>query len=158
MSVLNTSENASGLWRTPSTPTGGTVSDEGLEAIVNGEKRPSGHVRQITLQDQVRHSGLWPTPRANNENNSLNDKVNNAEGKTGQLNADWVEALMLWPVGWTSMESLKELDWDFDGSRWEPDIPRVTSGQKDRAHRLKSIGNGQVSLCMAVAWLLLSEV
>lgn len=30
---------------------------------------------------------------------------------TGQLNPDWVEWLMGWPIGWTSMESITKLDW-----------------------------------------------
>jgi len=31
--------------------------------------------------------------------------------QTGQLNPDWVEWLMGWPIGWTSMEAITELDW-----------------------------------------------
>ena len=30
---------------------------------------------------------------------------------SGQLNPDWVEWLMGWPIGWTSMEAITELDW-----------------------------------------------
>ena len=32
-------------------------------------------------------------------------------GKIGQLNPDWVEWLMGWPIGWTSLEPMKELLW-----------------------------------------------
>lgn len=38
-----------------------------------------------------------------NETNSLNDTVNALEGKTGQLNAAWVEWLQGYPVGWTDI-------------------------------------------------------
>jgi len=31
--------------------------------------------------------------------------------KNGQLNPTWVEWLMGWPIGWTSMEPITELDW-----------------------------------------------
>ena len=62
---------------------------------------------------------------------------------------------MGWPVGWSSLEPLPALDWDYDWSRWEPDIPRVSTGVKNRKERLQAIGNGQVPLCMAVAWELL---
>jgi len=35
----------------------------------------------------------------------------NDKAPTGQLNPDWVEWLMGWPIGWTSMESITKLDW-----------------------------------------------
>ena len=37
--------------------------------------------------------------------------------KTMQLNPTWVEWLMGWPIGWTSMEPITELDW----RDWETD-------------------------------------
>ncbi len=33
------------------------------------------------------------------------------ETVTGHLNPDWVEWIMGWPVGWTSMDAITELDW-----------------------------------------------
>ena len=48
-----------------------------------------------------------------------------------------------------------------DGSRkwWqvEPNVGRVADGVAARVDRLKAIGNGQVPLCAAEAWRLLSE-
>jgi hypothetical protein len=69
---------------------------------------------------------MWPTPRAANPGSRPNGKggkileeeVKIAEGDRirgekvtgqevgGQLNPDWVEWLMNWPIGWTSMEPL----------------------------------------------------
>jgi hypothetical protein len=43
-----------------------------------------------------------------------------------------------------------------DGS-WEDAIPRVANGVSARVDRLKAIGNGQVPLCAATAWQLLSK-
>jgi hypothetical protein len=43
-----------------------------------------------------------------------------------------------------------------DGS-WEDAIPRVANGVAARVDRLKAIGNGQVPLCAATAWQLLSK-
>jgi len=37
-------------------------------------------------------------------------------------------------------------------------LPRVATGVKDRVARLKAIGNGQVALCAATAWKLLTEI
>ena len=39
----------------------------------------------------------------------------------------------------------------------EPDVGRVADGVASRVDRLKAIGNGQVPLCAATAWRLLSE-
>lgn len=78
----------------------------------------------------------------------------------GQLNPDWVEWLMGWPVGWTSLEPLAigaKWEWEYhmDHLSWwnrEPgDIPRISVGIPSRVSRLKAVGNGQVSLCAAAA-------
>jgi DNA (cytosine-5)-methyltransferase 1 len=46
-----------------------------------------------------------------------------------------------------------------DASWWksEPNVGRVANGMVARVDRLKSIGNGQVPLCLATAWRVLSE-
>jgi DNA (cytosine-5)-methyltransferase 1 len=45
------------------------------------------------------------------------------------------------------------------GEWWkaEPDVGRVADGVASRVDRLKAIGNGQVPLCAATAWRILSE-
>lgn len=49
---------------------GGIVSDKELEELANGNwKRPSGSLKQLRLQDQVRHPRLWPTPTVCGNNN-----------------------------------------------------------------------------------------
>ncbi len=57
---------------------------------------------------------MWPTPAAQDAKNSTlppsqinRDTVPGAimrEGQTGQLNPEWVEALMNFPIGWTDGE------------------------------------------------------
>ena len=83
----------------------------------------------------------------------------------GSLNPTWVEWLMGWPVGWTSLEPLNRENYD----DWllsvnfrtyhhtEPSIPRVATGIANRASRLKAIGNGQVPLSAWLAWTILFE-
>jgi DNA (cytosine-5)-methyltransferase 1 len=49
---------------------------------------------------------------------------------------------------------------DSDDNSWwesEPDVGRVANGVAARVDRLKAIGNGQVPLCAATAWLILTE-
>jgi DNA (cytosine-5)-methyltransferase 1 len=47
----------------------------------------------------------------------------------------------------------------FNKDNWktEPDVVRMVNGVADTVDRLKAIGNGQVPLCAATAWELLSE-
>lgn len=77
----------------------------------------------------------------------------------GQLNPDWVEWLMSWPIGWTSLEPMDRATfnaWLNSQESWfaqePPGIPRVSTGIKHRAKRLKAIGNGQVPICAAAAF------
>lgn len=69
--------------------------------------------------------------------------------KFGQLNPDWVEWLMGWPVGWTDI-TRDECDWR-DLSNEPEDIGIATTRRDNRAKRIRAIGNGQVPLCAAVA-------
>ena len=65
-----TDVSASGYWRTPDTGAGGIISDKALDELANGNwKRPSGSLKQLRLQDQVRHPQLWPTPTVCGNNN-----------------------------------------------------------------------------------------
>ncbi len=68
----------------------------------------------------------------------------------GWLNPDWVEWLMGWPIGWSSLVPLKKLRWKPIGT--EPNISRLTTVKKHRASRIAALGDGQVPLCAAVAW------
>ena len=85
--------------------------------------------------------------------------------KPGQLNPDWVEWLMGWPIGWTSTQPLsperfQQYTEGMPGDWWvsEPHAtPRLCEDAPDRASRLKAIGNGQVPLCNAAAFTILLE-
>jgi DNA (cytosine-5)-methyltransferase 1 len=125
---------------------------------------PHGPARG-SLGDKAR----WPTPRAQDSYERSNWKTivdANEGGKSqmtltrklkyenkggGQLNPDWVEWLMGWPIGWSSLEPMKELmwlSWDIDPAD-TGSIPRIATNIPDRVSRLKAIGNGQVPLCVA---------
>lgn len=96
-----------------------------------------------------------------NTNDCLPNTVN------GQLNPDWVEWLMGWPIGWTESESMGKKSFELymrkinAGSWWDVDpyetTPRVATGIKNRVSRLKAIGNGQVPAVVATAFKLLTK-
>lgn len=90
-----------------------------------------------------------------------NDRLDHFVGDTAaaRLNPDWVEWLMLWPVGWSALEPLTTFAAYDLLPKDEPEgLPRVTTDCPNRAARIKAIGNGQVPLCAAKALdLLLSR-
>lgn len=61
----------------------------------------------------------------------------------------------LWAGLWQLAFVEQEIGWWSIDPADTGDIPRVATGVKDRVNRLKAIGNGQVPLCMAVAWEIL---
>jgi hypothetical protein len=131
-----TKGTGSGWWRTPDTGAGGT---SGLlkQGITH---RPNGQPIQVRLVDQVNNPHLWakpkvmwPTPAATDYKGSgktgtLRDRLDYATERgatktrvygepatTGQLNPNWVEWLMGWPVGWSDLKQL-----EMDKSRFVP--------------------------------------
>jgi hypothetical protein len=114
--------------------------------------------RQQGLSDVVR---LWPTPTARDykdgsKSSCANVPVNGWLGRAvhagsvaeGQLSATWTEALMGYPLYWTDVE--KDCPFEnrypqawLDGA-WEDGVPRVITGQKNRPHRIKALGNSIV--------------
>ena len=107
----------------------------------------------------------WGTPTAQDSRHAKTDrgKCNLGEQFSGihdggDLNPHWVEWLMGWPIYWTSLQSLAEPHFCTDANWWkvEPAIPRTANDIKHRVDRLKAIGNGQVPLCAATAFTLLT--
>ena len=85
-----------------------------------------------------------------------------------QLNPEWVEWLMGWPLNWTSLESLNGegfqgwmCGYNSQNQAWwseEPEnVGRVASGVDKRIDRLKALGNGQVPICATIAWNILTN-
>lgn len=135
-------------------------------------------MHSVNLSQAVR---MWQTPNASKAGNDTT-LTKSGDGRVrpnklgwavsaqtqpmagGQLNPDWTEWLMGWPVGWTSLEPLPEgamEEWlrrMEDGSWWadEHGLPRVKQREKHDTNRLKAIGNGQVPHAAALAWDLLS--
>lgn len=124
-----------------------------------------GQVPQTNLNDLVLR---YPTPRINSpcggtgawnciqSNPNLTDEEKRGLTSThGQLNPDWEEWLMAWPVGWTDLETpnirLVWLDPSIDPADCG-EIPRITNRRDNRPARVKEIGNGQFPLTAAAAF------
>lgn len=144
---------------------------------------------QDTLTSAMR-AAEWPTPQARDQHTYAKTKRGaNSPGGTPlcvaavesedapptgtlALNPDWVEWLMNWPVGWTSLEPLAPdsfavwLSRTLDGTWWSEDpaeldaperVERVSDRVPHRTNRLRAIGNGQVPAVVVAAWKLLGE-
>jgi hypothetical protein len=113
----------------------------------------------------------WATPQARDHRTGGADRWDNPErsrnlndqaatlGNGGQLNPDWVEWLMGWPISWTQLDPLDRMDWrgwDVDPADLPPDhpdyVPRIATDIPNRIDRLRAIGNGQVPQAMVLAW------
>ena len=81
----------------------------------------------------------------------------------GMLNPDWVEWLMGWPIWWTDVDFrnadggqcvMPWLDLADDPAEWPtPLMQRITTRKTHRVHRIETLGNGQVPLCAAIAFI-----
>ena len=140
------SNQAKAYWRTPQSHNGA----QGPKSKMFYEKCKKTGQSAITLVDQVK--------------NQLANKVklNKTEG---QLNADWVELLMGLPIGWTDIDVANEdieswTGWpaaiNVEQYAYEP--PRVIVGQKNRAKRLKALGNGCVPQQVYLVFAAIVEV
>ena len=79
------------------------------------------------------------------------------------LNPDWVEWLMGWPIRWTDVDFrnaeggqcvMPWLDIADDPADWPtPLMGRITRRKTNRSKRIETLGNGQVPLCAAVAFV-----
>ncbi len=72
----------------------------------------NGHT--LNLTEQVRWPHLWPTPKSTRRGDCPSEETHNRNSRPlseqigrqengGQLNPMWVELLMGWPLGWTSL-------------------------------------------------------
>lgn len=139
----------------------------------NPGSRPNGKGDKI-LAEEVKKS-LWPTPTCRdykgdrrpetleaagrNATNGLPEAITAADGIHcgGQLNPDWVELLMGWPLGWTDITKPCHNPIPAWPADWEGDTPRVTQKTPHRVERLKAIGNGQVPAVAACAFVILLD-
>lgn len=157
----HTNESECSLWPTASVcgnynrKGASATSGDGLDTAVK-------KMHSVNLSQAVN----WPTPRAregnsgsygcasierNADRNYLDGVVIKKEEKPGNLNADWVELLMGLPIGWTDINVAKEDIESWQGwpaainvEQYAYEPPRVIVGQKNRAKRLKALGNGCV--------------
>lgn len=141
----------------PTLPRWGMMQDGRLSELIPWE--PLTSEKDSGLED------LWPTPTVCGNYNRKGLSKTSGDGLATAvyrfepeghppLNPDWVDWLMGFPVGWSSVQKSEALC-----RKWHKnirDIPRVSKVCPDRAARLKALGNAQVPLQATVAWSLLS--
>lgn len=137
-----TGETGFGLWRTP---------DANCDRGAVSRKRMKWKVEKampISINDQVRHGKMWPTPREFMYKDTTTDRGKSNLGEVvGQLNPDWVECLMGLPVGWTNTEAEPlQRPWPalFGQEQYDWEPPRLGRNIPNRAKRLKALGDAVV--------------
>lgn len=130
------------LWPTP------TCRDYKGANTGSGLMRSDGKMRTDQLPNAVK---FWPTPREFMYKDSIIDrnKSNLGEKVGGQLNPDWVECLMGFPVGWTDIDCEELFPWPgwpalMGQPQYDYEPPRVTTKSRNRTKRLKCLGNAVV--------------
>ena len=161
-----TAKDANGPWRTTHSPslnamlfptprvnslcggTGAWNANQGNPALTADEKR--------AMTSSAGRSDTYDTPTVHGDGGS--GRKGNVP-KFVQLNPDWVEWLMGWPVGWTDPEC--DRPWPFlplgaDPADLPPAmpgyVPRTTMRRDSRAARIRALGNGQVPKCASSAF------
>jgi hypothetical protein len=163
-----TCENESGLsvtknayvQRFPTPDVRGFTNDGSLKLLADAIGDKDEFMGMAYRANRKKKESLWPTPRAGNPGSRPNGKGGAVLAEevrkrppysTGQLNPDWVEALMGYPHGWTDPDQETAMEAGFPGAwadgTWEEGIPRVASGVKNRVRRLKCLGNAIVPQC-----------
>ena len=134
-------EEAIALWPTPAARDYKGANGESHFKV--GER---SHIDQ--LPNAVK---FGPTPREFMYKDSIVDRAkgNIGEKVGGQLNPDWVEQLMNFPEGWTDLEVDEPSKWVgwpalLGQEQYPYEFPRTTTCCKDRAKRLKALGNAVV--------------
>lgn len=124
-----------------------------LAAAVNLWPTPRAQTAKQPCPSRVRHRQdlqtkvMFTTPCAG-DSVGTNGGGNGASLRTdigGQLNPDWVDWLMGFPVGWTNIDLDMPLpDYDPQYFDTEPNIPRTATGIKNRVDRIICDGNAVV--------------
>lgn len=162
---------SSPLWRTPDANcTRGAISED---KYLERERRGMPNALNYQVAHIERH---WPTVTAssNERTGSTQYKPGSLHsanlgnvvaecGHRGQLNPAWVEELMGYPRGWTDLSCDTTEPWaGWPAAPGEPQYPyehsRTITGMKDRAKRLKALGNSVVPVqalpfFKAIQWL-----
>ena len=149
--VRPTSETGSGLWPTPNTaperPCEGNVRML-RQKVLAGDMTEAEARAMLGGKSPFEAQGVIPAMASTAQQSPI---------ETGShLSPDWVEWLMGWPIGWTSLEPMTELGSWFGETWWDEEpVPRITTDKTNRTKRLRAIGNGQVPACVVSAWLTL---
>lgn len=126
---------------------------------------PSGNELGRTIDRSLRVPTV--TKHNANEFNSPKESERNTPSLAsivqGIINPNWVEFLMGFPIGWTSMQPLPKLivdNWVSSSAMWakEPSgVPRVAKGIKNASSRIEGLGNAQIPSCAEMAWRILAD-
>ena len=109
------SSPASQMWPTPTVAGCTIASEKRINLLAAGKttftsnQGVHGGVSNLREHVLARTKGLWPTPCASNAQGTHGGENGRSlrTGGAGQLNPEWVEWLMGFPIGWTGLNALE---------------------------------------------------
>lgn len=132
------------VWRTPDANADRGAMSEALYQSRIAEGKPISINAQVAHEERNNRKGV-----SEHSGNGLATTVKENEQSKGQLNPDWVEELMGYSRGWTDPDCDEPGIWmGWPARPGEPQYPyehpRTVTGMKNRAKRLKALGNSVV--------------
>ena len=127
---------------------------EQQQESIKKEARKATYANRVRLQE--------PTNKCELESQGNNQLQIEQPGNTSEManTEDKRDVWRYWQLGFTQEKHHNRRSQIDGGREWwsvEPSVGRVAHGVADRVDRLKAIGNGQVPLCAATAWRILSD-
>lgn len=109
------SSPASQMWPTPTVAGCTIASEKRINLLAAGKttftsnQGVHGGVSNLREHVLARTKGLWPTPCASNAQGTHGGENGRSlrTGSAGQLNPEWIEWLMGFPIGWTGLNALE---------------------------------------------------
>jgi hypothetical protein len=163
---LYTRGKESGLWPTPTKLE--IDASKSRKIVGNSEIDKKGRRWGSSLTTVVKtRKNKFPIPTVHNAKESgspgdfrrntvpLGAIVKQDTEKEGQLNPDWVDWLMGYPIGYTDLENDNYIQYNIST---EPNIPRLTDRKESRKNRLQCLGNSIVPQIAELLFKRLKEI
>lgn len=124
------------------------AADHGCKTLADSDCKPFEQGRSC---DATEEPGRWNPDRGCVSSDDMADPVRERE--------QGIVASSAGSQGWSQSGERQDRPRSYGIGRWpvEPGMGRVVNGMANRAHRIKALGNGQVSRVAATAWHLLGQ-
>ena len=132
----------------------GNVANSNCNINIGTKSRSNGIQKKVQREPRTQNCSTWESSRTSNVFGGYSLQRHEETNYVGNTESAGFSSCF---EGQGERESWRA---SIGSAQWwqiEPPVDRVVDGMADRVDRLKAIGNGQVPLCAATAWKILSE-